>query len=272
MESKFYGVINPVQKEKQYDPDSSPKAWEHYKIVYGTDNWEEYDFNDIHYFEYIKEKQKYPCSDYCYLDEPVSEYLRLCCAKKGYSSKECNGKTYFKATLRLSGDTDFNFNEKKCKKFRSIFERDLQGKELEKALDDLNFCKNTHHTLVNFSLMQVVGNLQKVKSTGRDDGLDRLDTFVSLLNDYYSKKSELVLEKATHANKKLLKDFLDAFNGIYDYCNKVYLIEDEKFVNCIIDAGEKEIKVAKDVQGYMTLAKAFWHKKEECFKSRYKII
>lgn len=258
-----------------FDPDSSPKVWQHYKKYYSDRFWtEKYDFEKLHFFEYINSKTG------PYVDLPLSFYNRMNVLKIGVNpvTRE-NGLNYYQATPRLSGETDFNFNGEKYGKFLKILFKDC-GSNKEKFEENyklLKYCNTMHHTLLNFSLMQSMGNIQGFKSKGLHiknreyEWLDRLDTLVYKLNEFYKlekeKRKENIIIVNGKKNSEYLLDYLNCFSDVYDYCNKVYFISEKSFVNELIESGKKPITCTTDVVNYMNLAIAFWDKKEESFNN-----
>lgn len=264
-----------------FDPDSSPKAWEHYKKYYSNDFWTtKYDFEKIHFFELAKD------GGGMYADCPIEKHNRLVAIEIGSKTvkngKGFEGIDYYNAVLRLGGETDFNFKEEsKYIVFLNKLKNSYKDDELAKYKKTLETCKAKHHTLVNFSLMQVVGNIQNFKSkglclkNGKNEWLDRLDTFVYKLDEYYKckeddRKNTEIIMFANEPNRDSLREYLNTFAEIYDYCKKVYFIEDRNLVNKIINEGKKEIKSGEDLVRYMTLALDFWNEKQKCFNDTCK--
>lgn len=63
-------------------------------------------------------------------------------------------------------------------------------------------------------------------------------------------------------NKEVLESYLSLFNNIYDYCEKIYKM-DETIVNRFLESGEKEdFKTGGDVVEYMQLAEDYWKNKQ----------
>ncbi len=267
-----------------YDPDSSPEAWEHYKKIYCKNELQQvYDILNPTFYESLG-KRKGKCFNgewYNYSDKlnfveknyyhnkpgVRNEYARLFALDKNVISKQVNGVTYFQAIERLSGDCNFNFNEKKCFEFKKIFNIE---NATEENLKQLEYCKTHHHKLINFSLMQSMGDMQKAKSYGYGDKLDRFDSFISLLNDYYENKSDdaKILKYSTNANKVSLINFLDKFENVYKYCEVFYFI-DKSLVDELIENGKKQINNSDDIIRYIELAKKYWKYRNEVFKKIY---
>lgn len=278
--SKFYSIISDDQlyrdKSYHFDPDSSPEAWEYYRKCYTVEKWEslkQYNLNEPHFFEYFNGD---------YVDAPLSFYNRLNAIpnEAEVTVTENNGYRFYKATRRLAGETDFNFNDIKYSRYKKmLFEQYMKNEvdieTLHKNFGKLDKCKQMHHTVLNFSLIQVMGNMQGFKSKGlflnrKYECLDRLDTFVYMLSCCLNKigtdelNNDPIIENGMAvANKEELKKYLKEFSNIYDYCKKVYFIEDKEFVYKVIEAGKKPITSGKEVVGYMSLAFQFWNKKKE---------
>lgn len=174
----------------------------------------------MHFFEYANDSRG------LYVDFPLSFYNRLNALEKNiHPSLEENRFKYYSASQRLAGETDFNFNDKKYDLFLKLLFRDYKSDEEKfyKSLSKLKECKRMHHTLANFSLIQVVGNMQGFKSkglrlkNGKHEWLDRLDTFVYMLNDFYrldneKRKLHSIIKNAGRYNNELLLYHLNDFN------------------------------------------------------------
>jgi len=279
MQIDYYEPIVSIQDGTEYDPDSSPEAWKSYKKYYA--NWKdlyEYDIDMLRYYVSLYGKKKpVAVKDYTYVDTLSKKSNRLVALKKNTKMKEFKGKTYIRPALRMSGETDFDFKEDSKNKWRSKYDKFLKiimsnKKEDEKArqIETLKYCKSMHHTILNFSLMQSLGNLQGLKSRGNGDWLDRFDTFISMLDEYYStnenEKANLGITINAGVNINGLQGHLDLFDDIFDYCEKVYFIKEEDFVLRIIEEGKQKIEDADDVERYMKLAIDYWKMKLKVFK------
>lgn len=268
-------IKNINEKEIEFEHDSSEEAWEHYKRIY-FDNKGNSKINDI--YNFIHEYQLVLCSyrDGKYYDEPIyGRKNRYHFLSKNASYNKIT-KEYSGEKENLSGECDFNFNHFKSKVFKRILEYEQEGSR-EQWLTRLEECKKMHHTLLNFSLMQTKGNMQGFKGNcfdgERETMLDRLDTFIFYLSEYYrtddSRKDSTLILKNASSNKIILKGYLNSFIDIYDYCNKIYLLDEKKFVDRIIYEGKLQIKTPDDVKRYMLLALDFWDKKEQNIKKIY---
>ena len=220
-------IIFPEQQfEIKFDPDSSPKAWEHYKKVYSDSN-------------YLKPMFE---NDFIYSG---NEYLRLIRYIKN-NMPDARTKKH-EIYMEFGGDCDFNFNAKKVKVFKEkIYEED---KEL------LEICSKNHHMLHNFSLMPRTGALNNIKGSG----YDRFDTFIYRLNDFFiNEESNLRNRLSKSTNGKILISFLESFENIYDYCDNMYFLKSKSFVEYLIVRGNSDLKTKDDFRKYLKLACVYW--------------
>lgn len=256
--------INKEVQCKNFEPDSCEEAWKHYKEFYSETYFirKNYNFDDLFLYNLYKDVglQKEHKNEigkrYDYTNKLKSTRNRYYALKKGTKKEKKDRIEYCPPASRVGGECDFNFNDGKYKLFKNIIG------DNQTALQQLNRCKEMHHTLLNFSLIQAMGNMQGFKGSNR---FDRLDTFVYELNRYYSGTSVNVLSKSTTCNKPHLIEFLDNFKNIYKYCEEVYFINDKELVDEIIASGEKPIEACEDVKRYMDLAEKFWAAKESYF-------
>ena len=255
--------VNKKIKCDKYEPDSSPDAWEHYKHFYKNSNliMDNYDFDNLSSYTNYKELGE-KCGQR-YNDDWYNYANKICHNKKNNrlyaldkSAKkitDCQGVEWCCATRRIAGDCDFNFNEKKCKLFKALIG------DSEQAQIQLDRCKEMHHTLLNFSLMEAMGNMQAYKGSNR---YDRFDYFIYMLDLYFKGISVDILSNSTTENKGELIKYLNGYKDIYEYCKMVYFITDVTFVDKIILSGKKPIVDCSDVIRYMSLAEEFWTAKE----------
>lgn len=255
MDNPLRTVIPSGQNGFQYDPDSSPLIWkanaQNYKSKYKL--YSEFNFKSPEY----------------YFNRPDinSDCNRLFVFAKDEKKFEANPHVF-----RLGGDTDWNFqDENKCwkNKFGKL-NKLITKEELKKRLLQ---CNNMHHTPLNFSIMPPTGNMQGVKSIGYGDWLDRFDSFASIVNDYYTGHSNMLLtgndsnQKMTkeqkEANRKSIEKYLSYFDNVYDYFEQHYFINDRDFIKRLIESGKKKIEKQNDVERYISLAEEYWNLKEE---------
>lgn len=272
----FKNKIDSIQTFKneakvQFEPDSSPAAWEHYKKFYSKNKYlnNNYDFSDLLFYNCYKDfgLKRGIFTDhewFNYLNKPLrkgSRYNRLFVLEKDTKRKKINNTEYIVAAYRLGGDCDFNFNEKKYALFLGIIESDSTASKQEKAnaSQQLANCRKMHHNLLNFSLMQGIGNMQKFKGSNR---YDRLDTFVYELDKYYRGVSNSILQYSSPSNEPALILFLNDFKDIYEYCATFYFITEKTFIDEIIKQGSMPITNVIELKRYMDLAEKYWAKKE----------
>lgn len=158
---------------------------------------------------------------------------------------------YFQDVV-VNGNSKMNFEEKK--NLNNIILR----------YNDLTY------TPCNISLLPVPGGLNNIKKAL---GNDRLDTFLFTLKLYYDEEyTSLILSASAGSsppfikNRNALKEFLDSFGSIYNYCEKMYHINDKDVVNTLCESGSKPIDTAERVKYYLELATQFWGNKYEFYK------
>lgn len=240
----------------EFDPDSSPMAWEHYRKYYSL---ADYDFDNLVFYTYyskLNKKAGLYWNNYWlnYCNEPSRDGKdRLFVLSKGVVTHG----GYIGACLRLGGETDFNFNEKKVVLFKKLIGTDVEANE------QLERCANMHHTLVNFSLMQGMGEMQGHKGRNR---FDRFDTFVADLDDYFMGIDAAILDAASPENVGLLITYLNSFLTVYDYMREIYFITDRDFVDEIVKNGRMPLRDKDDAVRYMNLAEKFWRNKQTYFE------
>lgn len=255
---KFIGMLyvkgeNDMSKENEalksdeveYDPDASQETWnECYKKIYTSSKW---GFWGMFNYDNLK---RY-CGKVCRFYAPII-------INKKYP--QFNKYTKFE----MSGDTDFNFgkskgNTPKYEAFEKLLRRDYQGEKLTDHLKKLDQCFDRYHKFENFSFMPITGSLQLIKGACQ---YDRLDMFVYKLSIYY----ETDTLNPKYRNREALETYLNLFDGIYDYCEKIYMINSKEFVNEIIAQGKELIDSGARVVRYMELAEKFWDNKKQTLK------
>lgn len=202
-------------------------------------------------------------------------------------------------------DKKLHKNQLKYEYYKEVIKRDYRDDECKKYCDMLGECYEMTYSLHNFSLMPVNGSMNNVKGLFYDSNnqqLDRPDTFLYYLNEYFCKRekisensklyNEMIFKYAKgqksnirtkEENTKLIRDglisFLDEFrkgevitgkdeicSATYKYCKEMYLIDDKEFVEELIENGSKPIKTGEDVIRYMNLAKRYWKIKDKLLK------
>lgn len=262
------------------DPDSSEYVWNTrgvYRKLYLEDD-SHWKFWDMFNFENLKRKNRRLVA----YAKGSNEWDYKTSVDAGKAEKW--GKWADKGILRIAGETDINFKKdsgnKKYAYYKGLIEksREFTDKEKEKYLCKLAWCEKRFHSLENFSLMLVPGELNNVKGNSRD----RMDRFIWLLNDYfeeregnkdnsgYDKYGHKLFSKAKGKNYKeeyqktcleVIYEYLLLFENVYDYCKKIYKM-DKEAVGRFLESGEKEdFKTGEDVVEYMQLAEDYWKNK-----------
>lgn len=223
-----------------FDPDSSPKAWRHYFNVYKQNNLQV--FNN-------------ECSKMDNLRIAISKYSRL------YLTCEIN-----KTKIDIAGDCDFNFNKVKVKRYQSIINKDNKYNDKLNLLNQLEKCSTLHNCLCNFSIMPRTGGLNLFKGK-LSQNCDRLDSLIAAFNTYYkySKTNEFLWINIG------IREFLDQFDNIYDYCKKIHFI-DSDLTNELIEFGSQPINDCTSLERYMNLAEKVWASKIETWNKFKKIV
>lgn len=258
-------------KNLHFDPDSSPDAWNYYRQIYNATLSQKYDFTNLHFYKYAYQKNRggkwtrlfdYP-PGYTYMDAPSNRDNRLAAYPFGTNTKYLDGNIFLPAVQRLSGETDFNFNESTVfeKNKYGRFKAFLEADGLTDYIKVLDECRNNHHTLSNFSLMPVMGNLQKIKGK---NSFDRFDTFLWKLSKYFNGDIAIIdtfYQQAGEYNAEHLFAYLNQYKDIYSYCEAIYFI-DSCLVDKMIDSGKRPMRKGKDVIRYMNLAQEYWEIKK----------
>ncbi|WP_106063124.1 hypothetical protein [Clostridium liquoris] len=175
-------------------------------------------------------------------------------------------------SIEVSGDVDFNFKMEHVRYLSNIVENSgsRMDKESKRTLVNRIFAyNNLTYTPANISLFPVTGGLNNIK---KSLGNDRLDTFLCALNLYFEGEyTSFILSGAGGPNppfiknRNKLKEFLDNFNDIDNYCNQIYHI-DRDLVHDLCSSGAKPIDTAERVEEYLDLADKFWQQKENFYK------
>ena len=189
------------------DADRRLLIWNYvYKKIYTADIWEFWgmiDMDDI---------DSYGCAGFKknIVDEPGEKRVL-----KFYND--------YKDVFKISGDADFGLKKSRCEPLM--------------------------HSICNFSLMPVNGGMNSKKGIKYKD---KFDTFLGVLKRYWDcdddkSKYDYVKKSIwkTGGKKALccLKDYLDLFSGINDYCKKVYFLSEEE-VDVILSGDFDYIKKA----------------------------
>lgn len=282
--NKKIRCMQPYNRKKIiFDPDSSPEAWQHYKKYYTDKIFQDYQIDSPIFFtwyeqagEICEQKNEDSNESYNYIScQSKTKPNRLYAIKEPKEKLIIGDFDWYKAQLRLSGDTDFNFNDKHFPKMKLLLMKEENIETRDKYLKSLEICKDNHHRLLNFSLMQTVGNMQSFKGRFCDDRVDRL---IFYINRYYNTKIKdetAIIKYASKSNAKGLIKYLDMFKegGIYEYCEKVYFIKSKKLVDKLIKNALQDFNDSKSIMNYIDLACEFWNEKELYFsKKEYDVI
>lgn len=245
--------LNSSDFPTELEPDSSPKAWEHYIRHYIPKTFgetlDEYQTNSKQNYSF--ERLKYDIGDD--KGKPRVFAVPKRCAQnraKRVVIKDDTGKA-FRRPERLGGDCDFNFNKSKyqifIKRLLGLSSKDNVNIEenlkhpQNDSIELLNQCHSMHHTFLNFSLIQGSGGMNNLKGAQlKLDGekikenpqLDRLDKFVTFLDEFFridknddeKQMSKLKAGQIGQNNVEFLHHYLNQFSNIYDYCAKIYFL------------------------------------------------
>lgn len=259
---------------RNFDVDSSPIVWEHYRTVYKA-FFEKYSIDTVN--------------------------LELELNPPSLIAKS-SGNILLEPDYRFRGDTDFNFNHKKGHYpfLKKIIEVDKKVPISHKvsALAQLERCRIAHHTLKNFSLMPRTGKMQNTKNSCKND---RVDVFLYHLKEFYdackdfdkyedlsNAAGEMDLKvingngRNKDEDKKLLFSYLMTFRDgknkdpFYNYCESIYFIN-QKDCDRMVDLGKEITEKAKseefysfkDAVSYMNLAEYIWKARAEAMEKYY---
>lgn len=273
-------LLNEGNTFKSFDPDSSEYVWkttEVYRKLYMSDasHWM---FWDMFNFEKLKREKNRLVA--CAKGSNEWDYEKFFGAEKAKKW----GAWADRGILRIAGETDINFKKdrrnQKYAYYRKLIENRFSDKEREKYLCKLDWCERQFHSLENFSLMLVPGELNNVKGNLRD----RMDGFIWLLNGYFEERNQYkdnsdydkyghkLFAKAKGKNYKeeyqktcmeVIYEYLLLFKDVNDYCKKIYKMNDEMMVRRFLESGKKKDFTGEDVVEYMDLAEEYWQKKHD---------
>lgn len=273
-----------------FDLDSSPIAWEYFAYVYACEGsvlFSTYDITNRHGLRLLLDNNK------TVVNHPTNHANRITASILDGAKVERTVRAGREKLVgdfsRLGGECDFNFNAFKTDIFTKKIAKCTISTEGEKLAIQrkLEQCTSRHHSLFNFSLMQVAGGLQLVKQGHGRYGLDRPDRFIYLLDRYFVSNEQTVLKRARN-NGDTLCAYLNLFaqedkrESIYYYCKNVYFIygnityEGEhitakQFVDELIENGKRAMITAADVENYIRLANRFWKFKEKHYVSLHHV-
>lgn len=249
------------KNKSNFEPDSSPDAWQYYRVY----------------------------ASHILVGEPI-----------GPKGNRLKSKAKFKEIeFEVAGDCSFNFKLGKTY-FKKIIEKDRETEKdtalrVEVILEE---AVSMHHELQNFGLMPVAGGLNNLKGALKTkdnkvmvhdigkrpaSALDRLDTFIFFL-DYSFKMMKYLcsLENTVDLRKigeffsesvfttsmkgenfQILYDLITSFEDIYEYCEIFYGLEKgteehRQLIDKLILNGNQPITSVNDVERYIKLANEFW--------------
>lgn len=111
--------IKPNQDYEQgsfhFEPDSSPAAYEYYKLIYPSDGYLKQNFNFGNPVFSLSSGRK---DGFNYKNAAKTCNNRLFVLLNGTKSRDIKGVKYFETNYKLGGECDFNFNKKKYKLFQ----------------------------------------------------------------------------------------------------------------------------------------------------------
>lgn len=232
-------------KKFSYEFDSSPQLWEDY-----------YETN-------LYASKGYEFADYDCRKDSISGSKRKRVHKRvRYIPKGID--------IKMSGDCDFNFNEKKFKKYINLIENlSINPLQKKKLYEKLNAVHLKHYQQENCSLLPTIGGCNNIKGVIISD-FDRFDTFLYYVNEYLTKGNDKVLPPLDSVNYSIIKAFFDKFHetekkhSIYIFCAIMYnrgkeLTDEEKsLIDDLISNGSQTIRTEKYFVNYLDLAERWW--------------
>lgn len=238
-----------MDEEQEYDVNADILEW--YKKIYSGEDG---------------------LGDYFDLENPCKEEVRAY-----YKTKENAIFDEYAKLIHISGDIIFNFS-KKGPKGQSRYEilkkyiNDIPDSDLKEIyIDRLDNCNQHHHSEENCALIPKTGNLQNAK---QGIGNDRGDAFIWALDEYFENGVEILLNRATYENKKILKNYLETLRksgkhqSVYNYCKLFFNITDTGFINELIEFGSKTIDSESRARRYIDLTLEFWEKRRNYYNEK----
>lgn len=124
------------------------------------------------------------------------------------------------------------------------------------------------HAFKNFSLMPCTGGLNNAK------GQKRFTDFLKMIDQYFTDKKidplfrsmgpkyidEKKQEEVTQRKRQCLIDYFELFEGIYDYCKKIYLIDNEEFIRKLLGSNI-------NADEYRELMFEYWEIREKAYRN-----
>lgn len=250
---KSFDDIKSKYNQADFDFDASPDVFEKYLILYkDTKISKLFDFNKLDLTgKRTKTNPVMRISAYLNDDEAIKIFNK-------------------RISFAISGDTIFNFNEKKIYRINTFLNSISTSLDLNYINKIKDICIIKNHSLQNLSLMIQTGGINNVKGTkyknNKDIIGDRFDKLVYKLDKYFRTRND-EFSIFARPNGEYLKAFLDKVysktDSIYEFINDFYFINNKDLINEIIMCGEQEINDVKTLLNYMELAIKFWEERKK---------
>lgn len=234
-------------EEKEFDPDSSPEAWDYFKVFSG-------EIKDLNWNgkRLIWERKTIDIAGDCSFNFNDN---------KMESFKKMKLEDLQKLKLEV------------CQKMH----HNLLNFDLIPVTGGMNNLKgNLKYDKENKILVHDLGRPSKNMH-------DRLDTFVTFIDYSLKKRNELkqnipcikeigeffsnsiFTTSLKGENFGVLYDFMDNYEDVYTYCKGFYNIDSKSFIDKLVASGKKPIKDAESLNDYMDLAIDYWILKGKTF-------
>ena len=171
-----------------------------------------------------------------------------------------------KIDVDVAGDVCFNVKLKLNNRYTllgSVIKEEPDFNKIKSLLEQLLYSP------MNISLLPKTGGLNNIKGQFT---CDRFDSFIWLLDAYYSGLRAPILNRGTKnsyiGNQKKLDDFLTAIKSVENFCKLFYGITDSNYINELISLGEKAITEPSDYYTYLQKAIYFWKCRLDIYKDK----
>ena len=165
---------------------------------------------------------------------------------------------YKSISFLAHGDVDFNLGFTKASDLLGELDvmTGLKVDEKELLENLINDCARLNYSLINYSVLPTIGNLQGAKEKL---GNDRLDTFIWALSMYYDGKEALILNNSSCSSNNMfeLKRILDEFGSLEEFCWQVYGISGD-IINKHIDSGSKALNTYDNMIQFFESVIQYW--------------
>lgn len=234
-------------KEREFDSDSSPEAWDYFKVFSG----EIKDLN-LNSKRLIWKSETIDIAGDCSFNFNGNKM-------KSFEKMQLEGLQKLKLEV--------------CQKMH----HNLLNLDLIPVTGGMNNLKgNLKYDKENKILVHDFGRKP-------DNAHDRLDTFVTFID--YSLKKRNELKQNTPCIKEIgeffsnsifttslkgenfgvLYNFMDNYENVYTYCKEFYNIDSRSFIDRLVESGKKPIEDAESLNDYMDLAIDYWILKGKTF-------